>query len=141
MSLTDRESRIHTIESQFAIFIRRYRRSMNELQSSELTAHEFSFLSHLHRHGQETSSHIAKAFDVSPSYATTVIDKLIRCGYVIRQRSKRDRRKVLLTVTEDGVALYYQLRSVREDYMRKVFHKLNDQELNQLSDLIAKLIE
>ncbi|BBN97733.1 MarR family winged helix-turn-helix transcriptional regulator [Sporolactobacillus terrae] len=141
MSLTDREAKIHEIENSFAIVIRRFRRTINELQGSELTAHEFSFLSHLYRHDRETSSRIAKKFDVSPSYATTVIDKLIRCGYVMRQRSKTDRRKVRLTVTEKGIALYHQLICIRENYMRQVFSDFDDQELNQLSELIAKLVD
>nr|WP_283163346.1 MarR family transcriptional regulator [Sporolactobacillus mangiferae] len=113
---------------------------MNELQGSPLTAHEFSFLSYLYKHHQETSSKIAKKFEVSPSYATTVIDKLIRCGYVARKRSETDRRIVLLTVTSEGAALYQKLNVVRKNYLHKVFQEFDDEELAQLSELIAKLI-
>ncbi|MCO7127267.1 MarR family transcriptional regulator [Sporolactobacillus shoreicorticis] len=123
------------------IFVRRYKRAMNELRDSPLTGHEFSFLSYLYKHHRETASKIAKKFEVSPSYATTVIDKLIRCGYVARKRSETDRRVIRLTVTDEGIILYRQLSDIRRAYLHKVFQEFDDAELEQLSNLIAKLIQ
>lgn len=136
----DREAKIHAIESSFAIFIRRYRRKINELQGDTLTGHEFLFLKFLYKHHQGTASKIAKTFEVSPSYATTVIDKLIRSGYVMRRRSESDRRIVRLSVTDQGAALYQKLNAVRKEYVRQIFCELSDEELNQLVQLITRLI-
>ncbi|MET1249364.1 MarR family transcriptional regulator [Sporolactobacillus sp. STCC-11] len=137
----DREAKIHTIENNLAILIRRFKRTMNDFQGSPLTAHEFSFLYYLNKHHKETASNIAKKFEVSPSYATTVIDKLIRSGYVERKRSETDRRIVFLTVTDEGHSLYQKLNVLRRDYLRKVFQEFDDEELSQLEILIAKLIQ
>nr|WP_290443497.1 MarR family transcriptional regulator [Sporolactobacillus kofuensis] len=119
--------------------IRRYRRTINDLLGSELTAHEFFFLSCLYKNQPETASAIAKRLEVSPSYATNVVDKLIRKNYVARKRSESDRRIIQLTVTAEGNALYQKLSAVRREYANEMFKEINDEELEQLSMLLGKL--
>ncbi|MCI1858934.1 MAG: MarR family transcriptional regulator [Sporolactobacillus sp.] len=95
---------------------------------------------YLCKHRQETASNIAKKMEISPSYATTVIDKLIRRGYVRRQRSETDRRIVRLTPTDEGRALYQKLYHLRKNYLYQTFQVFTDEELDQLAKLMDKLV-
>ncbi|CAM3045986.1 MarR family winged helix-turn-helix transcriptional regulator [Sporolactobacillus spathodeae] len=134
-----REATIEQIEHALAIMIRRFKKSINENHTSNITAHEYVFLSCLFKKQQETASGLAKQFEVTPSYATIVVDKLIRSGYVQRRRSTTDRRIVELTVTDKGVKTYEALSVVRRQVLQQVFGKLNDDELMQMLQLVAKL--
>ncbi|MFT8871485.1 MAG: MarR family transcriptional regulator [Sporolactobacillus sp.] len=135
-----RELAMLKIERELAILIRRFRKDINGVHSDKITGHEFMFLKILSKGEFQTASAIAKEFEVSPSYATIVIDKLIRQHLVSRQRSTSDRRIVELTVTSHGNELLSELGRVRREYMYKVFGKINDDELEHLAALLDKLI-
>ncbi|RYL89782.1 MarR family transcriptional regulator [Sporolactobacillus sp. THM7-4] len=137
---TGREDLIAKLEKEFSIIIRRFRKEINELHGEELSGHEFVFLAYLVQNQPQIASSIAKHFEVTASYATMVVDKLINKGFVHRERSQKDRRIIQLTVTEKGAALYNKLRRVRRKCINRTFQNISDQELQLLTDLLAKLI-
>jgi Transcriptional regulators len=134
----NREELIFRMENEFTRLFRRYRRDINELFADELSGHEYAFLASLAVDQPQIASVIAKRFEVTPSFATMAFDKLIRKGFVHRERSSSDRRVVQLTVTEAGMALYKKLKKLREQYMHHVLEDISDQELQDLTDLLTK---
>lgn len=136
----DREELIVRMENEFTILIRRFRKEINQLHGEELSGHEYVFLAYLSQHQPQMASVMAKNFEVTPSYATMAVDKLIRKGYVHRERSEKDRRVVQLTVTENGMALYGELKKIRRTYLHHMLENISDGELQMLTDLLAKLI-
>jgi DNA-binding MarR family transcriptional regulator len=134
----NREELILKMEKEFTLLARRYRREINELFGNELSGHEYGFLASLAADQPQIASVIAKRFEVTPSFATMAFDKLIRKGFVHRERSRSDRRVVQLTVTESGMALYNKLKKVRTQYMHHVLENVSDEELQELTDLLAK---
>lgn len=80
---------------------------LSGLQSSVLrmVAHEGSY----------TISELSKRFGVDPSTLVPTVDALQRKGYLIRQRDPNDRRRVLLTLTDEGDQLAKRLPHLIED--------------------------
>ncbi|MFT8317892.1 MAG: MarR family transcriptional regulator [Sporolactobacillus sp.] len=136
----DRDKLIAKVESNFSLLIRRFRRDINEVHGDVISAQEYLFLSCLSKHEPETASGLAKHFDVSPSYTTIVVDKLIRNGWVDRRRSQTDRRIVELTMTADGTGMVEKIGAVRREFMHQIFDPISDQELSALVQLTSKLI-
>lgn len=56
-----------------------------------------------------TVSRVAEATQLARSTVSTIADRLVREGLVARSRSKRDRRRVNLTLTERGKAQLEEL--------------------------------
>lgn len=65
-------------------------------------------------------SAIAEALDVHPSNATRAVDRLVRAGFVARTESERDRRNLVLSLTDDGAGLLQRVM----DHRRKAFERV-----------------
>ena len=63
-----------------------------------------------------TAGEIAEAAQLSPASVTAMLDDLERDGIVTRVRSDSDRRRVLVTLTDDGRTL---LRKRRRSWLRR----------------------
>ncbi|MDD3705154.1 MAG: MarR family transcriptional regulator [Clostridiaceae bacterium] len=73
------------------------------------------------------------------STATGIINRLVKDGYIIRERSEQDRRIVLLKLSEKGVKEVKRLKELVGEYMNKVVDKLTQEEI-QFMDQIARKI-
>ncbi|CAB5093567.1 hypothetical protein D3OALGA1CA_3350 [Olavius algarvensis associated proteobacterium Delta 3] len=51
---------------------------------------------------QLTMSELAELLEVSPSSASSMVDKLVERGCLVREHSTADRRKVIVTVSEEA---------------------------------------
>ena len=74
-------------------------------------------LARLERQGPATTSNLAAAERVRPqSMAQTIVD-LEEAGFVSRTPDPSDRRQVLITVTDDGLAALAEDRAGREGWL------------------------
>ncbi len=75
------------------------------------------------------------------SNASRLVDKLKKKGYVDRQECPTDRRRVDITITEEGMKVINEASSELEGHLFDAPNALNDTEIRQLSDLLDKLRE
>jgi DNA-binding MarR family transcriptional regulator len=68
----------------------------------ELSDAQYSLLFHLRDHDSLPTSELAALADLSPATATGMLDGLVAHDLVSRERSERDRRVVLTSLTERG---------------------------------------
>ena len=79
-----------------------------------------------------TASSVAQNITLSPATVSNVIDRLEQRQLIHRERSTQDRRRVVLSLTELGVArLNAAPRPLQEEFIRK-FQALADWEQSQL---------
>lgn len=67
-----------------------------------LTAPQLLALRTLAENGELTAGSIARAVHLSQATITSVLDRLEQAGLVVRVRSERDRRQVLVRLTDAG---------------------------------------
>ncbi len=84
---------------------------------------------------------LAKFLSITPPSATSIINKLVQAGLIIRVEHKSDRRKVLVRVTPKGKKMLQKGKCLIEEHMGKIFSVLNNSELDQFTKLVKKLIE
>ncbi|MDD9149053.1 MULTISPECIES: MarR family winged helix-turn-helix transcriptional regulator [unclassified Sporolactobacillus] len=135
----DRDDLIMQIKNELTIIIRRFRRDINELHGNELTGNDYVFLAYLAENQPLMASMIARKFEVTASFATMAVDRLIKKELVRRRRSENDRRVVQLTVTEKGAALYEKYKKIHRAYTHRMLQNFSDGELRELNDLLVKL--
>ncbi len=105
-----------------------------------LTKEEVKVLFALHR-GPLTHGTLCRRLDVSTGAMTNRLDKLERAGLVARERDPRDRRGVLLEITDGGrerVSAYIDRGAHRE---RELLGGLSAAEKRRLNVLLAKLLD
>jgi DNA-binding MarR family transcriptional regulator len=70
-----------------------------------LSAHQASILDHLDEHEPLALLDLAKHMGVTPSTMSLNIERLVRRGYVSRERAAEDGRRLKLRITSAGVRL------------------------------------
>lgn len=73
------------------------------------------------------------------SNTTRLVDKLIKKGYVQREQCEANRRKVDITITEEGIKALDTINHEVEKAESTMTDKLTNKELEQLNMLLNKL--
>jgi DNA-binding MarR family transcriptional regulator len=73
------------------------------------------------------------------SNTTRLIDKLILKGYVDRIICKKNRRKVEITITNDGLEALKLIDKKIEEVEKTIIKDFNEKEIDTLNDLLDKL--
>lgn len=92
-------------------------------------------------HGSENKkmSEIANTLGVTFGTPTVTIDRLIKKGYVIRQRDEEDRRQVFISLSETGLEVFKSIVELRNKIAEKIFCILNPEERKALIDILSNL--
>lgn len=83
---------------------------------------------------------IAHILDISPSAATTILDRLYKHGWIERHRSDTDRRVVWLRLTEQGARLLSDIETRRLRLMETRFDGISEQEIEQVCKVLKKIL-
>ncbi|GAB6179745.1 MarR family transcriptional regulator [Desulfotomaculum defluvii] len=84
---------------------------------------------------------IAHVLDISPSAATTILDRLYKNGWIEKNRSEKDRRIVWLTLTDNGRKILSEIEVKRIQLLVKQFESLREDELDTVCEIFKKLLK
>lgn len=84
-------------------------------------------------------SAVAKTMAVTVGTLTTAINNLVKKGYVSRVRSAEDKRVVLLSLTDKGVAAYEKHAGFHKKMVQTVMEGFEGEELDILIRAFRKL--
>ena len=82
---------------------------------------------------------LADRLGIVPRSLTTVVDALEKAGLVSREIDPRNRRAILLRLTDQGVAVRDELREARRRAAEDLFAPLPPADRELLGDLLARL--
>ncbi|SFU02268.1 MarR family winged helix-turn-helix transcriptional regulator [Sedimentitalea nanhaiensis] len=71
-------------------------------QAAGLTAVQFRVLQVVAESGHCTSTAISQRMRVSQATVTSLVDKLVKSGMVVREKSEADRRQTNIVITDQG---------------------------------------
>lgn len=95
----------------------------------------------LKRFKEKTMSEMARFMSVSKPNLTPVIDRLILDGYVERKPGQKDRRKLLISLTDEGLKYLEQVEIKIKDYTASKLEGLSIEDLEELNDSSKKITE
>lgn len=84
-------------------------------------------------------STVAKAVSVTVGTLTTAVNNLVKKGYVSRVRSPEDKRVVLLSLTEKGIAAYQKHAAFHRRMVETVMDGFEGEEMEVLTRALGKL--
>lgn len=88
---------------------------------------------------QKNMSSVARVLGVTVGTLTTAMNNLVKKGYVHRVRSQKDRRVVLISLSEKGEKAYYHHKDFHEKMVLAVLRDLNAEETEVLTKALVKL--
>ena len=105
----------------------------------ELSYAQYGLLFGLAHGGALSAGELATSADVSPATVTQMLDGLESAGLVWRVRSERDKRVVLVSLTDRGVALVEARRAQIEPLWRDALAEFSERELATASAVLDRL--
>ena len=84
-------------------------------------------------------STIAKLLSVTVGTLTIAMNRLVKKGYVIRERGKEDRRVVYISLSEKGLRAYRHHEEFHRQMIEAVLENLTEDETESLVKALAKL--
>lgn len=105
----------------------------------ELTDAQYSLLFCLRDQSQMSLRDLADAADLSPASVTEMLEGLAAAGFVERQRSDRDRRVVLTSLTDNGRVLVEERRARFEPRLRAALEPFSEDELVVAAAVLDRL--
>ena len=109
------------------------------LKDSVLTINEFTVMEALYTKGELVTQDLADKILIPNSSLTYVLDILEKKNYIERKRDPNDRRRQLLSITEEGSEIFSDVYDVHYEYMNDIFNVLSKEELEQLETLLKKV--
>jgi DNA-binding MarR family transcriptional regulator len=91
--------------------------------------------------GKCKMSDLAGATHQSAASLTGVVDRLFEKQLVTRTRHERDRRQVMVVVTDRGSALISEIKQARREQLQLSLAHLEQQDIEQLLELLDRVIE
>lgn len=104
-----------------------------------VTVHQLEVL-HCLAGGDVTMSHLARRLDISVSAATDVADRLVRQALAERRADPRDRRVVVLALSEEGRRIVGRIERQRRKMAESILGALSDAQLGELLGLIEVMV-
>jgi DNA-binding MarR family transcriptional regulator len=75
------------------------------------------------------------------SNATQLVDRLEAEGLVQRVPHPKDRRSLIIEVTDEGLRRFRVANGIRQDTAQQIFSSLNESEQQQLHELLHRFVE
>ena len=86
-------------------------------------------------------SDIAKRLDVTMGTLTTNMNSLEDKGYIVRERSKTDKRVVLVVLTPKGKKAFYHHRDFHKNMIKAIVKDLDEDEMKVMIKWLLNLNE
>ena len=114
------------------IYFACHRRHVRDEQSQTLlSSHQASVLDHLDEIEGTSLLGLARHMGVTASTMSLMVDRLERRGYVTRQRSTTDRRRVDLRLTPAGVRIKRQQKVLEPGLVAAMLQRLDQRKRRQ----------
>ncbi|MCZ4089679.1 MarR family winged helix-turn-helix transcriptional regulator [Sinorhizobium psoraleae] len=132
---------IEVSEKLFELY-HRVHRLVNESMTEEgVSLARSKFLFFLSKLGPCRSTDIACALNFAPRTVTEAIDGLERDRLVMRKPDPEDRRAKIVSITETGRVVLEAAEHPRKQLIEEIFSALDDEQLDQLYEIVSKLVE
>jgi DNA-binding MarR family transcriptional regulator len=106
----------------------------------EISKQEFLALLVIDKSGEVIMSQVADSLNMPMSTLTGVIDRLVKKGYISRNRNENDRRIVTISLTEKGRELTEKIKIIVMDYIKGIYNILSEEEVQILFTIGNKIV-
>ena len=110
-------------------------------KSCDAPPSQIRVLFYLKGHGENTMSVLAHHLHISKPNLTPIIDKLLEDGYVERNASSKDRRIILISLSEKGWEFLGELNETIIQNFKERIKSLSDEEIVLLNESAKNFLD
>jgi len=114
-------------------------REVHRASESELSMHQFRAMMMLRHHGSMPVSQMAEHLGVSLPAVSKLFDVMADRGFISRETPPEDRRRVLVTLTDEGVQAVERVHQASIRYLASRMESLSEAELTVVTEAMALL--
>lgn len=121
------------------------RRAENQLREYLRVEHDttlprFDVMAALYRfHDGLTMTELSRTLLISNGNATTVVNRLVQDGLIMRIHSDEDRRRITVRLTPKGISTFETVATGHRDMIDRLFSGIEGAELDQMRDSLRAL--
>jgi DNA-binding MarR family transcriptional regulator len=108
-------------------------------RESGLTGPQLLVLQLIRNSQEVTSGVIARNVSLSQATVTSILDRLERKGMIIRERSRNDKRKVMIKLKEQGSKALEKAPALLQESFIQRFNLLEDWEQSQILSTLQRV--
>jgi len=114
------------------IYFACHKRHVRDQATNEvISAHQASILDHLDDVQATSLFDLARHMGVTASTMSITVDRLVRGDYVVRERSREDRRRLDLRLTPAGLRIKKQQKVLEPELVAAVLERLDERRRKQ----------
>lgn len=93
----------------------------------------------LYNNSKMTMAEIAKKIGKDKSTVTALVDKLVRLGYVIKERDTEDTRVVYVSLTNKGIEIKPIFEKISKDVLETLYSDISENDKEDLIRILNKV--
>ncbi len=132
------------LAARLRLSVTRLYRRLRQHSVGDLTSSQASALASINRLGAPTLGELAVSESIQPPSMTKIVANLEDAGYVKRVVDQSDRRVARVTLLASGRRVLQQNRSLKNAFLARQLHQLDEHEreaLGELTVLLERLLE
>jgi MarR family multiple antibiotic resistance transcriptional regulator len=110
------------------------------LKQHSIARSQYRVLYYVARYGEPAQSDLIKVMRVQPSTLTSIIDGLVRKGWLVRIKDSRDKRVNRLRFTPEGTKTFGQIPDPARKLQKLILGSLGKEEAQILATSLKKII-
>lgn len=114
-------------------------RSRALIRGHQITGPQLVALREVGKMGPVSVSALARSISLSQPTVTGILNRLERAGLVRRERSDKDKRNVICTVTPQGISVLRDAPSLLQDRFRSELSRLEEWERSQMLATLQRI--
>lgn len=116
-----------------------HRKLMKDFPIIGISKQQMFLLHHISHHNEKPMSYYSEKMMIPKSNLTIITDKLIEEGFIERGFDQRDRRIIILKITEKGSAYLLEFKKKVIKEMEMKLSVYSDSNINRLNELIEEM--
>lgn len=106
-----------------------------------LTLPQCGAIETLDRMGMQPMNELSRQMGVTISTMTRIVDILVRDGFLLRQESPEDRRKVCIDLTKSGRVMAGKLKKCATEYSAAIFNRIPEEKRETVFESFELVID
>lgn len=112
-----------------------------KLQELDLSKGLLYFILYIGKHPDCSPGNLSQDLHFDSGHTTRSIDKLVKSGFVIRNKSENDKRAYILQLTEKGQQAFISSYSLFSQWDEKIFENISKEDRKELILLMKKIVK
>lgn len=112
-----------------------------KLQEMGLSEGLLYFIVYIGKHKGCSPGEVAKNIHQDTGYTTRSIDKLVESSFVLREKSEKDKRSYVLSLTEKGQIIFNRSYELFNEWDEKILKNITMEDKDQLFRILKEIIK